>query len=236
MSQIDQSILLLTNDDGVEAPGLAALQEATKTLGSCRVVAPLGHYSGCGHAVTITGPITIKTLLDGRIGVGGSPADCVRLALKRVAPEFSCVISGINAGGNLGSDIHHSGTVAAVREAVLRGRPGIAISHYITRGRPVDWTRAASRASRVIRDLLEMSWEPGTFWNVNLPHPVPDADEPEVVFCEVDPSPLPLDFRFDEGGETAQYCGDYQSRLRIPKHDVETCFGGKISVSLVRVF
>jgi len=228
-------VLLLTNDDGVEAPGLKALFEATANHGDRKVVAPRFHASGCSHAVTISGPIRIERRSQNETAVHGSPADCVRIALTRLEPGFDWVVSGINEGGNLGSDVFHSGTVAAVREAVLRGRPGIAISHYKARGRSIDWRRASDWAARVIADLIERPWEPGTFWNVNLPHPGPEILEPEFVFCPLDPSPLPLEFRFENDGELAHYCGDYQGRERIPGADIDVCFGGRIAVSLIRV-
>src|SRR6185503_14961023 len=100
----------------------------------------------------------------------GTPADCVRLALHHLAPETTWVLSGVNAGGNLGADVHHSGTVAAVREAVLHGWPGVAVSHYRKRGVAFDWPRAAALVGRVLRDLLGRPWQRGTLWNVNLAH------------------------------------------------------------------
>ena len=227
--------LVLTNDDGIDAPGLTALLAATAGLGACRVVAPSGPYSGCGHVVTTHRPITIQRRDEGRYAVEGSPADCVRMAVHHLQPAFDWVISGINAGGNLGTDLNHSGTVAAVREAVIHGRPGIAVSHYMARGRSIDWTRAAAWARPVLAQLLDTPWEPGTFWNVNLPHPEEGADTPEVVFCHVDPSPLPLTYRLVDDGKAAHYCGDYQRRARVVGGDIDVCFGGKIAVSLVRI-
>jgi 5'-nucleotidase len=234
-------LLLLTNDDGIEAPGLEALRTAAAGLGRLCVVAPNGPYSGCGHRVTTHEPIAVRRLArDGRadadtdrLAVSGTPADCVRLALHHLVPGFSWVLSGINAGGNLGTDVYHSGTVAAVREAVIHGRPGIALSHYIARGRPIDWTGAARRARVVLERLLASPWEPGTFWNVNLPHLEPGAPEPAIVFCPLDPSPLPLCYRVE--GDHAQYCGVYQERARRPSSDVDVCFRGEIAVSLIRM-
>lgn len=226
-------LLVLTNDDGIDAPGLAALGRAAAGLGEVRVVAPLGPWSSKAHAVTTHGPIRIEARPGGGFAVDGSPADCVRLALHHLAPGAAWFLSGINAGGNLGSDTHHSGTVAAAREAALHGRPAVALSHYIARGRPIDWPAAARRAAAVLRDLLDRPWVPGTFWNVNLPHPEPGAPEPGVVACPLDPSPLPLSFRIE--GDHAHYAGDYQRRTRVPAGDVATCFGGQISVTLVTV-
>lgn len=228
-------VLLITNDDGIDAPGIKALHDATAGLGRRSVVAPLHHASGCAHAVTTSGPIAIQRQSEGGVAVKGSPADCVRIALSRLEPDLDWVVSGINEGGNLGSDVFHSGTVAAVREGVLRGRPGIAVSHYKARGKPIDWSRATRWTARVLGQLMELPWEAGTFWNVNLPHPGPNVLEPEMVFCPLDLSPLPLDFRFEDDGGVAHYCGDYQSRARVQGSDIDVCFGGKIAVSLIRL-
>jgi 5'-nucleotidase len=225
--------LLLTNDDGIDAPGLAALEAAAVRFGRVRVVAPREPQSGCGHRVTTHEPIAVTPAGADRLAVAGTPADCVRLALHHLVPDFSCVLAGINAGGNLGTDVYHSGTVAAVREAVLHGGRGIALSHYIACGRPIDWLTATRRTEAVLATLLDIPWEPGTFWNVNLPHPEAAAPEPEIVFCPIDPSPLPLSYCVVD--ERALYCGDYQQRARQPSSDVDICFRGQIAVTLIRL-
>jgi 5'-nucleotidase len=228
--------LVLTNDDGIDAPGLAALVAATEGLGWRRVVvAPAGPYSSCSHTITTHRPLAIGRRADGWVAVEGAPADCVRMALHHLATDLRCVVAGINAGGNLGSDVYHSGTVAAAREAVLHGRPGIAVSQYLVRGRPVDWDQAARWTSGVLRSLLARSWEPRTLWNVNLPHPEPGGPEPEVVECPLDPSPLPLEFRLEDQGERAHYAGNYHQRRRVPGSDVDVCFSGHIAVTLLRL-
>ncbi len=226
-------ILLLTNDDGVEAPGLAALRQAAEGLGRCRIVAPSGPFSGCSHQVTTHGPVVATRLSEDRFSVHGTPADCIRLALHHLVPEFAWVLSGINEGGNMGTDIHHSGTVAAVREAVIHGRPGIAVSQFIARGRALDWACSARWTRGVLPELLARPWEPGSFWNVNLPHAEPGAPDPSIVFCSLDPSPLPLAYCVE--GDVSYYCGDYQKRAHRSSSDVDVCFGGQIAVSLVRM-
>jgi 5'-nucleotidase len=175
----------------------------------------------------------VRRFDENRIAVDGTPADCVRLALHHLLPNTTWILSGINAGGNLGTDIYHSGTVAAVREGVLNGVPGIAVSHYIARGRSIDWSRASEWTEEVLRLLLERPWQPGTYWNVNLPHPEPHAPAPEVCFCAPDPSPLPLVFHLE--GDRALYAGDYQRRARQAGCDVEVCFGGRIAISLIQL-
>ncbi len=225
--------LVLTNDDGWDAPGLAALRLAAEEMGPCSIVAPSGPVSGCGHRVTTHAPITVARPHAGCVAVDGTPADCVRLALHHLVPDPAWVLSGINAGGNLGTDVHHSGTVAAVREAVINGVPGIAFSHYLARGRVVDWQRVIPWTVAVLRRLMAGPWRTGTFWNVNFPHLLPGDPEPEMVFCALDPSPLPLRFRVQ--GDESFYAGDYQARARRPGCDVDVCFSGRIAVTLVRV-
>jgi 5'-nucleotidase len=225
--------LILTNDDGLEAPGLDSLRIASEGLGVSITIAPEGPQSGCGHAVTTHRAIQVERRGDRRFAIHGTPADCVRLAIHHLASNASWVLAGINAGGNLGVDIYHSGTVAAVREAVIHGVPGFAISHYIARGRQIDWVRATRWTARVLRELIGRPWEPGTFWNVNLPHPEPNAPEPRIVFCAVDPSPLPLSFRLE--GDSAHYGGDYHSRHRLPARDIDVCFRGDIAISRIRL-
>jgi len=227
------SRLVLTNDDGIGAPGLQALSEAVKPFGSIRVIAPDGPQSGCGHAVTTHQPIAYSLHEDDQVAVGGTPADCVRLALARLEASADWVISGINAGGNLGVDVYHSGTVAAAREAAMRGVPAIAISHYIRRGVPLDWERAARLARTVIGFLLEQPVEPLTFWNVNLPHVDSQDPDPGYRLCPVDPSPLPLEYQWD--ARQVLYSGVYSLRPKVPDSDIAVCFSGTISVSRIGI-
>jgi 5'-nucleotidase len=226
--------LLITNDDGIDASGLEALFTAAVSLGEPVVVAPVDAQSGCSHQVTTNGPIRVEQRAANRFAVHGTPADCVRLALHRLAPESAWVLSGINAGGNLGADVWHSGTVAAVREAVLHGWPGIAVSQYRRRGVPVDWHGAVDWIVPVLRDLMCRSRKRGVFWNVNLPHLEPDAPTPDVVYCPLDSTPLPLSFR--EDGQEHFYDGDYHQRRREPGADVDVCFGGRIAVTEIALF
>jgi 5'-nucleotidase len=221
--------LLLTNDDGIDAPGLAALAEAAAALGSLTWVAPHTHQSGCGHRVTTDGPIRIVQRDASRWAIEGTPADCVRVALAKLAPEVEWVLSGMNHGGNLGADVHHSGTVAAVREAALHGLPGIAVSHYRKRGVDIDWERARRWMKQILTELLAEPWTPGAYWNVNLPSLTADEPEPRVIRCPLEPAPLPLSFR--DGGDWLHYDGNYHQRQRIPGSDVDVCFAGNIAVT-----
>jgi 5'-nucleotidase len=226
---------LLSNDDGIDAPGLQALLGAARTVGEPVVVAPAGPQSGVSHAVTSHGPVRIESRGDSCFAVYGTPADCTRVGLLKLVPDAEWVLSGINHGGNLGADVHYSGTVAAVREAVLHGWPGVAISHYHREGFEFDWARATNWAARVLADLLARPTEPGLFYNVNLPHLAPSDSDPEMVFCALDPHPLPLSYRHEEGSGL-YYDGVYRSRDRTRGADVDVCFGGRIAVTAIRLF
>jgi 5'-nucleotidase len=227
--------LLLTNDDGFDAAGLAALNSAAGAIGSRLVVAPAECHSGGGHRVTTHGPIRLTRRDESLYIVDGTPADCVRVALDRIVPDVDWVLAGINHGGNLGADVYLSGTVAAVREGVIHGKPGIACSYYNRKGiDPLDWERAAGLVAPILRDLIGRPWEAGTFWNVNLPHLDRDAPDPSVVYCPVDPSPLPIGY--DADGDLLRYKGNYHERRRTAGSDVDNCFRGHITASLVRVF
>ena len=225
---------LLANDDGIDAPGLEALISATRTLGESIIVAPAGPQSGVSHAVTWHEGVRIEPRGENRFAIHGTPADCTRLGLLRLVPDANWVLSGINNGGHLGADMHYSGTVAAVREAVLHGWPGIALSHYRKKGIEIDWQRAAKWVVPVLTDLLARPKEPGLFYNVNLPILPPDAADPEVVWCPLDPKPLPLNYRHEKESDL-YYAGDYNLRHRTSGADVDVCFGGRIAVTAVRL-
>lgn len=221
--------LLLTNDDGIDAPGIQALEQALREIGECVVLAPDEHLSGCSHQATTMRPLTLSQQDGNRYSLDGTPVDCTRVGLSHLVPECRWVISGINAGGNLGADVYHSGTVAAAREGALMGRCGIAVSQYVRRDLPLDWERSAAWTARLVRNLIDLYPEPGQIWNVNLPHLAPDSPAPEVVFCQLDPHPLPVDFKVE--GNQFQYRGRYHDRVREAGRDVERCFAGCVTVT-----
>ncbi|MBV8901536.1 MAG: 5'/3'-nucleotidase SurE [Verrucomicrobia bacterium] len=231
--------LLLTNDDGVDVPGLEALLRAARTLGHDPVViAPATHQSWCSHTITAHRGVRVEQRADHRFAVHGTPADCVRMGLLRLAPDAKWVLSGINHGANLGADVYYSGTVAAVREAVLHGWPGVALSHYRRKGVTLDdWERVTPWATAVLADLLARPTPPGVFYSVNLPHLEPnETREPQVVFCPLDPNPLPLNYRHEQEADEFYYEGDYTSRRRKAGADVDVCLRGDIAVTELRLF
>jgi 5'-nucleotidase len=155
---------LLTNDDGIEAPGILALEEALRGLGQCITVAPDQHLSGCSHQATTHRPLELTRLAERRFALNGTPVDCTRVALLHLAPDCDWVIAGINAGGNLGADVYLSGTVAAAREGALLGKRGIAISQYFNfrQGLPMDWNNATRWTQALVRMLMNAYPEEGT--------------------------------------------------------------------------
>jgi 5'-nucleotidase len=232
---------LLTNDDGIGADGLRALEKAVRSLPGARVsiVAPAREQSQCGHRVTTRGPLRVQQLADNRFTVDGTPADCVRVALFGLEIDADVVVSGINHGGNMGQDIVISGTVAAAREAAYHNRRAIALSHYLIKDIPLDWDRIADWSGKIIGELLARPVESDTFWNVNFPHLQQGSCEmPEQVMSV--PARLPLHVSYqrtaiDDSRTDLQYSAVYAERPRNPGSDVEACFSGKIAVSLLRI-
>ncbi len=220
--------LLLTNDDGWDAPGLAALADVARRFGEVTIVAPRDPHSYAGHRVTTDQPLHLTPTGDRCYHLSGTPADCVRLAIRGLGINPDWVLAGINRGGNLGADIHISGTVAAAREAALLGVASIAVSQYVRRDLSLDWAHAAELAHAAIAQLLNGALPPKEFWNVNLPHLPPNTGA-ETVHCDPDNEPLDVRFRCDEG--SWRYSGTYAARPRTPGRDVDHCFGGAITVS-----
>ncbi len=167
--------ILLTNDDGVYAPGLRALRKELLKLGHVTVVAPATEQSAVGHSITLLTPLLVQEVRDDDqhpIGwaVEGRPADCVKLALMELlAEEPDLVVSGLNAGSNAGINVLYSGTVAAAIEGAFFGRTSVAVSLEYTRPAPLDFPRAADLARRVIEQIVEHRPAPGSLFNVNIP-------------------------------------------------------------------
>jgi 5'-nucleotidase len=173
--------ILVTNDDGVTAPGLLALAQAMRELGQVSVLAPDRNWSASGHVKTMHRPLRVKEvqLADGSLALAsdGAPSDCVALALLGVLEEkVDLVVSGINPHANLGHDVTYSGTVTAAMEAVISGVPGIAFSldspddHLGS----LDYGPAARYARRLTERVAEAGLPPGIVLNVNVPY-LPDG-------------------------------------------------------------
>ena len=252
--------ILLTNDDGVDAPGLQALRQAMSVLrprDRVVVVAPDRGRSGCGHGVTDSRPLVVQEVAPECYSVDALPADCVRVALATICPDADTVLSGINAGANLGLDLFVSGTMGAAREAALRGRDAMAISHYRHPDVPRTWDHVARWLGPIMADFFEPidsgigvaermktsapagdianhSRRPSTehwgrLWNVNLPAVDPTIEQPKTVVCPVDDRPAwPAATLRDGMYETKM---DFHNRPRSRGSDLERCFAGHLTVS-----
>lgn len=167
--------LLLTNDDGYDAPGLAALVDAVEPLGEVVVVAPDRERSGAGHALTLGRPLRVWRTAPGRYRVDGTPTDCVHLGVFNLtggrAPDL--VISGINRGLNLGDDVTYSGTVAGALEGTLLNVTSMAFSAARDEDGRADYSVAACFAQNLAERVLRKGLPAGVFLNVNVPHGTP---------------------------------------------------------------
>ena len=161
--------ILVTNDDGIGAPGINALAEALSTVAEIAVVAPDRERSAVAHSLTLHHPLRAVKLSPGRYSVDGTPTDCVNLGIHSLLdfhPDL--VVSGINRGANLGDDVTYSGTVAAALEATLMGIPAFAIS-LATLDEGADYSKAANFAAKLALLLKSNGLPKDTFLNVNVP-------------------------------------------------------------------
>jgi 5'/3'-nucleotidase len=167
--------ILLCNDDGIQAPGIHALQKAVHDLGDVSVVAPDGERSAIGHGITLTKPLHTRSWPPGGppfgTTVSGTPADCVKLGVSvLVDPKPELILSGINLGPNAGISVLYSGTVSAATEGIIMGIPSIAIS-LDTFADPL-WDTAARVSRQLVEQIVSGSLQltPELFWNVNVPN------------------------------------------------------------------
>lgn len=160
------AVLLVTNDDGVHAAGLAALAGALAELGEVHVIAPEREQSACGHALTLHRPLRVEQLDVRRFAVNGTPSDCVNLGVLGFLPERPVlIVSGVNHGANLGDDVTYSGTVSAAMEGTLLGVPSVAVS-LVPGG---DFEQAGRVARLIAMRVLVSGLPPKTLLNVNVP-------------------------------------------------------------------
>ncbi len=166
--------ILVTNDDGINAPGLKVLERIARSLSrDVWVVAPEAEQSAAAHSLTLRRPLQVRRLSRRRFAIDGTPTDCVLLAVNHLFPRRrpDLVLSGVNRGGNLGEDVTYSGTIAAAMEATLLDIPAIAMSQVRQHGGyPVKWDTAQTHGAEVVRKLMSMRWPAGVLMNVNFPN------------------------------------------------------------------
>lgn len=172
-------LILVTNDDGITAPGINALIEAVRPLGDLVVVAPDRPQSGTGHGITLNSALRLSTmnLWDGveAHSCSGTPVDCVKIAITNVLPRKpDLVVSGINHGSNASINVIYSGTMSAALEGAMSGCPSVGFS-LLDHSIDADFTASAAIAAQVAKELLEKGLDKGVCLNVNVPNLAPDA-------------------------------------------------------------
>jgi len=171
--------ILITNDDGIHAPGIELLEQVALTItDDVWVVAPDQERSGAGHSISLTLPIRMRQLDERHYQVAGTPTDCVLMALSQIMAEQppTLLLSGINSGANLAEDVTYSGTIAAAMEGTLLGIRSIALSQLRAPGAVADFGPAAAYCPDVLRKIVALEeWPAGSFINVNFPD-VPVAE------------------------------------------------------------
>jgi 5'-nucleotidase len=231
--------ILVTNDDGVQAPGLLALAQTMRTLGEVTVLAPDRNWSASGHVKTMDRPLRVNSvkLADGSAALAsdGAPSDCVALALLGVVTKkIDLVVSGINPNANFGHDVTYSGTVTAAMEAVINGAPGIAVSLHSKPGHgELDYGPAARVTAKIAARVLAEGLPTGVLLNVNVPC-LPDADIKGIqltrqglrVYRDA------LDARKDPRGRTYYWIGgDFPTGIEENGTDFGALEAGFVSVT-----
>jgi 5'-nucleotidase len=162
-------LILVTNDDGIHAPGLAILAQTLHAIGQTVIVAPDQDNSAASHSLTMKRPLRVKELGPSRYSVDGTPTDCVTLAMGKILPRKpQLVVSGINPGPNLGDDVSYSGTVSAAVEGTMLGVPSLAVS--LAGEEPFSFETAAAFAVTLARAILDKGLPKDTLLNVNVPN------------------------------------------------------------------
>ena len=168
--------ILVTNDDGINAPGLKVLERVARSFSKdVWVVAPETEQSGAGHSLPLSRPLRHRRISARRHAVNGSPTDCVLFAIEQVmgGRKPDIVLSGVNRGANLGEDVTYSGTVAAAMEATLLGVPAVAFSLAARHGSQIHWGAAEENAPAILKKLVSTRWPRDVFMNVNFPNLLP---------------------------------------------------------------
>ena len=185
LANLRRKRILLTNDDGINAPGMKVLQRIARSLSNdVWVVAPEGEHSGASHSLTLTAPLRLRKISAKKFAVEGTPTDCVMMAMNQVMADNppDLLLSGVNRGANMGEDVTYSGTIAAAMEGTLVGVPSIALSQSYANRKVMHWPTAEQHASDIIRRLVAIGWSRDVLMNVNFPDCLPgDVKGVEVV-------------------------------------------------------
>jgi len=213
--------ILLTNDDGIHAPGLQALKDIAKELSDdIWTVAPEVNQSGASHSLTLREPIRMRRLDDRTFAVGGTPADCVIMAIRYLLRDHlpTLILSGVNHGANIADDVAYSGTIAGAHEGTLLGIRSIAMSLACSPETGPRWHTARAHGPEIVRRLLAADWAKDVLMNVNFP----DCEPDEVAGIAVteqgrrDHDLMRIDQRFDTWGNPYYWLG-YERKRSNPR-------------------
>lgn len=236
--------ILITNDDGIHAPGLAVLERIARSLSDdVTVVAPETDQSGVGHSLSLSNPLRLREVSATHFAVSGTPTDCVIMGVRRLmgGRKPDLVLSGVNRGQNAAEDVTYSGTVAGAIEGTLLGIPSIALSQaYGVEGgqRQTHWGCAETHGPTVIAKLLERGFPPSVLLNVNFPHCPPDGitglaitrqGRRDADLCRVDER--------EDGRGHPYYWIAFQRSRSVPDQgtDLEALAAKMISVTPLRI-
>ncbi len=231
--------ILVTNDDGIDAPGLHALREIAGTLSDdVWVVAPETNQSGAGHSLSLREPLRMRQLDDRAYAVRGTPTDCVIMGVRRVLFDTppDLILSGVNMGQNIAEDVTYSGTIAAAFEGTHVGIRSIALSQAYGFGgnRRARWETAIAKAPSLIQRLLAEDWHPNVLMNVNFPDRAPDDVAGTLITRQGkrDENLLRIDERRDTWG-TPYYWLGFERKLSNPPKDTDlwAIYNGYTSVT-----
>ena len=234
--------ILVSNDDGINAPGLVSSVKIAEQLSDeVWVVAPMDEKSGASHSLSLGHPLRMEQVDTRRYAIGGTPTDCVMVATRHLMRDYlpDLILSGVNWGQNIAEDISYSGTVAVAKEGTVFGIRSIAMSQTVSFADPNGFPDprfevAEKYAPDIILKLLEADWKAGTFVNVNFPHIEPH-DTPQVRVTKQgkrDKSILGIDARMDPRGRT-YFWYDFERIISSPESgtDLEAIMQGDISVT-----
>ncbi|HEY5337422.1 MAG TPA: 5'/3'-nucleotidase SurE [Rhizomicrobium sp.] len=171
--------ILVTNDDGIHAPGLAVAEKIAREISDdVWVVAPETEQSGASHSLTLTQPLRLRKIEDKRFALTGTPTDCVMMGVAQILTDKkpTLLLSGVNRGSNIADDVTYSGTIAGAMEGTALGIPSIAISqsYGFDAGDEIRWQCAEAHGADVIKRLLAIGWPEETLININFPDSEPD--------------------------------------------------------------
>ncbi|QCO16946.1 5'/3'-nucleotidase SurE (plasmid) [Azospirillum brasilense] len=230
--------ILVTNDDGIHAPGLKVLEAIARSLSDdVWVVAPEMEQSAASHSLTINRPLRLRQLDERRYTVDGTPTDCVLLAVNHIMKDArpTLVLSGVNQGSNIGEDVTYSGTIAAAMEATLLGVPAIALSQHYENRAQIDWSAAERWGAEVIRKAVSTPWPKYVLLNVNFPAcPADRVTGIQVVRHGKRKIGDELVERVDPRGKPYIWIGTLRGEADVaPDTDIHVVFHGGISVTPV---